>query len=108
MTAMISSISLLFFRIIPGIMSRGILIVSLATCLIMRLTQTQIPKHLAAIIPWNQARILFDNSVAEPAPVERNVRGSLVTGFSSVDVDLLDIFEGDVGTYLLFISADSL
>jgi hypothetical protein len=73
----------------------------------MHLTQIQIPEYLAAIIPWEQARILFNNSAAEPALVEHNVRGSLVTGFSSVDVDLLDIFEGDVRTHLLFISADS-
>jgi hypothetical protein len=37
----------------------------------------------------------------EPAPAERNVRGSLVSGFSRVDIELLDVFEGDVSPPLI-------
>lgn len=51
-----------------------------------------------AIIPWEQAQALFNdstNAIAEPSTTERTVRGSLVTGFSPVDISLLDVFEGD-------------
>ncbi|KAG8764536.1 mitochondrial Homoaconitase, partial [Serendipita sp. 405] len=48
----------------------------------------------AAILPWDEAKELFDGT-SEPHLEERNVRGSLVTGFSKLDVELLDIFEGD-------------
>jgi hypothetical protein len=55
---------------------------------------------IAAILPWETADKLFDRPAAQtiprPAPEERCVRGSLVTGFSRVDVELLDVFEGDV------------
>lgn len=35
-------------------------------------------------------------------PEERAVRGSLVVGLSDEDMRLLDIFEGDVSTNLLY------
>ncbi|KAG8807506.1 mitochondrial Homoaconitase, partial [Serendipita sp. 401] len=47
-----------------------------------------------AVLPWDEAKELFIGT-SEPLLEERNVRGSLVTGFSKLDVDLLDIFEGD-------------
>jgi hypothetical protein len=35
------------------------------------------------------------------SPEEKAVRGSLVTGLSEAEVKLLDIYEGDVGLFLL-------
>lgn len=53
------------------------------------------------MLPWEQAKVLFldesgGQTPVEPPPSERNVRGSLVSGLSRVDVELLDVFEGDV------------
>ncbi|PVF97291.1 PLP-dependent transferase [Serendipita vermifera] len=50
-----------------------------------------------AILPWEKADKLFDQTgaIPKPSPAERCVRGSLVTGFSRVDIELLDVFEGD-------------
>ena len=32
-------------------------------------------------------------------PEDRSVRGSLVLGLSKADIDSLDVFEGNVGTF---------
>lgn len=32
-------------------------------------------------------------------PEDRSVRGSLVIGLSKADIDSLDVFEGNVGTF---------
>lgn len=42
---------------------------------------------------------MFSN---ELEPKERAVRGSLVVGLSDEDIRLLDIFEGNVSTNLLY------
>lgn len=52
-----------------------------------------------AMLPWDKARELFlfsgQDPSKEPTPEQRSVRGSLVSGFSKLDVELLDVFEGD-------------
>ncbi|KAG1895386.1 uncharacterized protein F5891DRAFT_1059173 [Suillus fuscotomentosus] len=44
------------------------------------------------ILPYSQSRAMFDHDLNSE---EKSVRGSLVTGLSDADVQLLDIFEGD-------------
>ncbi|KAJ8588456.1 hypothetical protein M405DRAFT_769110 [Rhizopogon salebrosus TDB-379] len=44
------------------------------------------------ILPYSQSRVMFDRDLNLE---EKSVRGSLVTGLSEKDVQLLDIFEGD-------------
>lgn len=51
-----------------------------------------------AILSWDQAQSLYPSSEAQPQEEERFVRGALVTGLNGVDVELLDVFEGDVSS----------
>lgn len=46
-----------------------------------------------AVIPYSKSKSLFNR---ELSPEDKSVRGSLVTGLSESDVQLLDVFEGDV------------
>ncbi|KZP11022.1 hypothetical protein FIBSPDRAFT_195475 [Athelia psychrophila] len=45
-----------------------------------------------AVIPYSKSKSLFNR---ELSPEDKSVRGSLVTGLSESDVQLLDVFEGD-------------
>ena len=46
-----------------------------------------------AVLPYRRSRDLYDHGIA---PEERVVRGTLVKGLEKADIELLDIFEGDV------------
>ena len=52
------------------------------------------------VVPYSTSRQLFlgPPNGHEPTPEERTVRGTLVKGLNQKDIDLLDIFEGDVRT----------
>lgn len=56
------------------------------------------------VIPYDKTRELLQSSGLKPdlPPEERTVRGTVVTGLSAKDVQLLDYFEGDVSTLFLF------
>ncbi|KZT06158.1 uncharacterized protein LAESUDRAFT_680239 [Laetiporus sulphureus 93-53] len=65
----------------------------ICSALLLEHTRHQI-KHAdyPAVIPYSKSRQLFDRDLS---PEERTVRGTLVTGLSKSDVQLLDVFEGD-------------
>ncbi|PCH42564.1 hypothetical protein WOLCODRAFT_102363 [Wolfiporia cocos MD-104 SS10] len=67
--------------------------------LLLEHTRHQI-KHAdyPAVVPYSKSRQLFGETGRDLTPEERTVRGTLVTGLSKEDIELLDIFEGDVRT----------
>jgi len=48
------------------------------------------------IIPYSKGRTLFDR---ELLPEEKSVRGTLVTGLTREDIEVIDYFEGEVSDY---------
>jgi hypothetical protein len=65
----------------PGILSSRIL-----TC------STQFADY-PAILPCERSKTLLGR---ELTPEENSIRGTLVTGFTAMDIIFLDVFEGDV------------
>lgn len=45
------------------------------------------------VVPYEKSRPLFNRDLTQD---ERSVRGNLVVGLSKKDIELLDVFEGDV------------
>ena len=45
------------------------------------------------VLPYERSKHLFDHELSED---ERSVRGNVVVGLSDRDVELLDVFEGNV------------
>ena len=51
-----------------------------------------------AIVPCKRSKTLLGRELTQE---ENSVRGTLVTGFTAMDIMFLDVFEGDVRIYAL-------